>query len=100
MSFDAFMETAWNDHGDRPQEVADRLTRSLQIIESAEQIPPFARLLTHVFGEHLGQWRQGIAVLESLRSLPDFDRSPAAAGALARSVGVLRYASGDSVARR
>lgn len=95
MSFDAFMEAAWNDHGDRPQEVADRLAGSLQVIAAAEQIPPFARLLTHVFGEHLGQWRQGMALLASLRSLPAFDGSPAATGALARSVGVLRYASGD-----
>ena len=98
MSFDAFMETAWNDHGDRPQEVADRLAGSLQVIGAAEQIPPFARLLTHVFGEHLGQWRQGVALLESLRSLPAFDGSLAVTGALTRSVGVLRYASGDSAA--
>ena len=95
MSFDTFIETAWNDHGDRPQEVADRLTGSLQIIETAAQIPPFARLLTHVFGEHLGQWHQGIAALESLRSVPAFDHSPAVTGALVRSVAVLRYASGD-----
>ena len=98
MSFDAFMETAWNDHGDRPQEVADRLAGSLQVIAAAEQIPLFARLLTHVYGEHLGQWREGIALLESLRSLPAFDGSPPVTGALARSVGVLRYASGDSEA--
>lgn len=25
MAFDAFLEAAWSDHGDRPQEVADRL---------------------------------------------------------------------------
>ena len=94
MSFDTFIETAWSDHGDRPQEVADRLTGSLQIIETAAQIPPYARLLTHVFGEHLGQWSQGIAALESLRSLPAFDGSDAINGALVRSVAVLRYASG------
>jgi tetratricopeptide (TPR) repeat protein len=95
MSFDAFSATAWNDHGDRPQEVADRLTGSLQIIETAAQIPPYARLLTHVFGEHLGEWDHGIAALESLRSLRAFDRSPAVTGALVRSVAVLRYAGGD-----
>ena len=91
MSFDAFMETAWNDHGDRPQEVADRLAGSLQVIAAAEHIPPFARLLTHVYGEHLGQWRQGIALLESLRSLTAFDGSPSVTGALARAF--LRCAS-------
>jgi tetratricopeptide (TPR) repeat protein len=98
MSFDAFIETAWNDHGDRPQEVADRLARSFQMIETAEQIPPYARLLTHVFGEHLGQWDQGIAALESLRNVPAFDRSAAATDALTRSIATLRYASGDTEA--
>jgi tetratricopeptide (TPR) repeat protein len=95
MSFDTFIENAWNDHGDRPQEVADRLVGSLQIIEAPAQIPAFARLLTHVFGEHLGQWNQGIAALESLRSVPAFDGSAAVTRALVRSVAALRYASGD-----
>jgi tetratricopeptide (TPR) repeat protein len=98
MSFDTFIETAWSDHGDRPQEVADRLTGSLQIIETAAQIPPYARLLTHVFGEHLGQWNQGVAALESLRGLPAFDGSDAVTGAVVRGVAVLRYASGDQEA--
>ena len=98
MSFDAFIETAWNDHGDRPQEVADRLSASSAIIETAEQIPPFARLVTHVFGEHLGQWPQGIALLESLRKLQAFDGSPAVVSAVARGIAVLRYASGDHAA--
>jgi hypothetical protein len=95
MSFDTFIENAWTDHGDRPQEVADRLTGSLQIIETAAQIPPFARLVTHVFGEHLGQWDRGVAALESLRGLPAFDGSAVVTGALARSLAVLRYAGGE-----
>jgi hypothetical protein len=95
MTFDAFLETAWNDHADRPQEVADRLAASLHIVQAPEHIPPFARLLTHVFGEHLGQWHRGIDLLESLRSLPAFDGGAAVAGALAMSVATLRYASGD-----
>lgn len=98
MSFDAFIESAWNDHGDRPQEVADRLTTSLSIIETPEQIPPIAQLLTHVFGEHLGQWNEGLAALESLRSLAAFDHSPAVIAALDRGVAVLRYAGGNSEA--
>jgi len=95
MTFDAFLETAWNDHGDRPQEVADRLASSLHVVEAAEHIPPFARLLTHVYGEHLGQWDRGVALLESLRALPAFDGSESTAGALDRNVATLRYASGD-----
>ncbi len=95
MTFDAFVETAWNDHADRPQEVADRLAASLHVVQAPEHVPPFARLLTHVFGEHLGQWHRGIDLLESLRGLPANDDSAAVAGALTRSIASLRYASGD-----
>jgi hypothetical protein len=96
MTFDAFLSTAWDEHGDRPQEVADRLASSLHVVTTAEHIPPFTRLLTHVYGEHLGQWDRGIALLESLRRMPAFDGSPAAAGALDRSIATLRYAGGET----
>ena len=100
MTFDAFIETAWNDHADRPEEVADRLAASLDVIETSEQIPAFARLATHVFGEHLGQWGRGIDILNSLRSVRAFDGAPIVADALVRSVAALRYASGDHDALR
>ena len=96
MSFDNFIETAWNDHGDHPQEVADRLASSLHLVAAPEHIPPFARLAMHVYGEHLGQWDAGIALLESLRRVPAFDRSVASTGALERNIATLRYAGGDT----
>ena len=96
MTFDEFLETAWNDHGDRPQEVADRLASSLHVVTTAEHVPQFARLLMHVYGEHLGQWDNGIALLESLRRLPTSAGSAAAAGALDRNIATLRYAGGDT----
>lgn len=98
MTFDTFVETAWNEHGDRPQEVADRLAASLDRVELSEHIPPFARLVTHVFGEHLAQWQQGIELLERLRTLRAFDGSSVVTAAVARSVGTLRYARGDTSA--
>lgn len=98
MTFDTFVETAWNEHGDRPQEVADRLAASLDRVELSEHIPPFARLVTHVFGEHLAQWQQGIELLERLRTLRAFDGGSVVTAAVARSVGTLRYARGDTSA--
>jgi hypothetical protein len=98
MNFDAFLETAWSDHGDRPQEVADRLASSLHLVEAPEHIPPFARLLTHVYGEHLGQWSRGIDLLEAMRALPGFDGSEVAEGVLSRNIATLRYAGGDAAA--
>ena len=96
MPFDAFLEAAWNDHGDRPREVADRLAASLDTITAPEHVAQYARIVTHVYGEHLGEWARGVGLLRSLRELPAFDRSPAAEGAVARGIGALRYAEGDA----
>ncbi len=96
MAFDQFIETAWNEHADQPRAVADRLANSAAIITRAEDIAPLARLVTHVYGEHLGQWTQGVALLESLRTHPHCDA--AATAALNRAIAVLRYAGGDSSA--
>lgn len=95
MTFDTFIETAWNDHADRPQEVADRLAASLDQVKAPSHIAPFARIATHVYGEHLGQWQRGIDVLDSLRKLSAFDGGLDAESALTRNVAVLRYGGGD-----
>lgn len=98
MTIDAFLETAWKDHGDHPEEVADRLAGALHLVQAPEHIPLLARLVTHVLGEHLGQWQRGIALLESLRELPAFDGSDTVRGPLLRSIAALRYAGGDTAA--
>lgn len=93
--FDGFLKTAWAEHGDRPQEVADRLASSLPLVQKPQQVRPYAGLVSHVYGEHLGQWQAGIALLESMRALPAFDGSPEVVEPIARSVATLRYAGGD-----
>jgi tetratricopeptide (TPR) repeat protein len=98
MTIETFFETAWNDHADRPQEVADRLTASLQLVQTPEHIPPYARLVTHVFGEHLGQWDRGVILLQSLRKLPAFEDGHVTADEVLRGIATLRYAGGDSTA--
>ena len=96
MTFDDFLKTAWDDHGDKPQQAADRLATSLSLVTAPEHIAPFAQLVAHVFGEHLGQWDRGIEVLESLRGSPAFDDKGAVAGSVNRSIATLRYTGGDS----
>lgn len=98
MVFDDFIKQGWNDHGDRAPEVAERLASSSGLIKTAADISAFAKLVTHVYGEHLGRWSDGIALLESLRGLPAWDAAPAAAGAVAGGIAVLRCASGDGAA--
>jgi tetratricopeptide (TPR) repeat protein len=92
MSLDDFIAAAWNDHGDHPEEVATRLAGALERLESAADVPPFARLVTHVYGEHLARWSAGVALLESLRGRPQWEGDTSVSGAIDRSIAVLRYA--------
>ena len=98
MTFDEFIATAWDDHGDHPQAVADRLAASFDLVTAPAQIAPYARLLAHVWGEHLGQWQRGVELIESLRRVPAFDGGSDASGAIARNVAALRHAGGDASA--
>lgn len=98
MDFNAFIESAWNDHAESPQAVADRLLATVHDAQARERVAPLARLVTHVFGEHLGQWHRGIDVLESLRSAPASDGNAGVERTLAQCVATLGYAGGDPAA--
>jgi len=94
-AFDDFLETAWSDHADDAPAVAQRLAQALDMIVAAEHVVPYARIVTHVYGEHLARYADGVALLERLRTLAAWDGSAAAAGAVARGIAVLRYCGGD-----
>jgi len=95
MTIDEFLKTAWDDHGDRPQEVAGRLASSMHLIQTPEHVAPYVRLLTHIYGEHLGRWSHGVELLNALRG-----QLPAASGASARPIDVgvatLQYGGGNA----
>ncbi len=99
MTFDAFLETAWNDHGDRPQEVADRLASSLHVVEAAEHIPPFARTsdacLRRASRPMVARNRAAGSAARAAGLRRQRSRPP---GALDRNIATLRYAGGDVVA--
>ncbi|MEP6679219.1 MAG: hypothetical protein ABJB78_07965, partial [Betaproteobacteria bacterium] len=94
--FDAFLETAWNDHADDAPAVAARLANSLDVIVAADHVLPYARLVTHVYGEHLARYTDGVTLLERLRDVPAGDGSAEAEAALARGIAVLRFCGGDA----
>jgi len=94
MTFDAFLAAVWDEHGDAPLAVADRLASSLDRIGSADEVARYAALVTHVYGEHLGTWHAGIRWIGALRALPACN--DAATGAsLDRHAATLRHASAD-----
>jgi len=98
MTFEQFIASAWEDHAQQPRAVAERLAASLDRVDDVARVAPFAQLVVHVFGEHLGQWQRGIDLLEALRALASGEADPAAHAALARGIAVLRHAGGADAA--
>jgi hypothetical protein len=96
MTFDAFLDDAWRDHGDRPDEVAARLEQGYALIETPAQIAPFARILAHVDGEHLARWRDGVARLARLHSHPMWAGDGDAPVIVRRLVAALALAGGEA----
>jgi tetratricopeptide (TPR) repeat protein len=95
MEFDEFIEAAWTDHGEHAEDVASRLADSVHLIDSPKHVQAYVRLVTHVYGEHLARWGEGVELLESLGSLVSCADNPACVRAVARAVATLRYADGD-----
>ena len=96
--FDAFIESAWQAHAEQTREVADRLAASLQRVETPDQVARYAGLVSHVYGEHLGDTGAGIALLERLGASAAAQGQPEAQRAIARHVAALRHVAGDSTA--
>ena len=94
----AFLQAGWADHGDHPHEVAARLPHAFALVETPADIGPLVRLLTHVHGEHLGQWQRGVELLDAVQRLPAFDGSDVARGPVTRGRAMLRFAGGDASA--
>lgn len=92
MNFDALMEDCWAKHGDQPDKVAASLLASLALLKTPARIPPFARLVTHVYGEHLGRWKEGITLLEATRAFSLGEGEEEAGLAISRAIATLGYA--------
>jgi hypothetical protein len=95
---DAFLKTAWADHGDHPRDVAERLSESIGLLQAREQFAPYVRLVTHVYGEHLGQWQGAVELLNRLRTLPASAASPDVTTTLDQAVATMRFAAGEAAA--
>ena len=65
--FDAFLARAWQDHAEQPEAVAERLReRGTPVPSSAAQLSGLARLIVHLFGEHLGRFDEARERIDTL----------------------------------
>jgi hypothetical protein len=94
MSFADFLNKAWADHAKQTNEVATRLEEGIRLIEKGDQIPQMAQLITHVFGEHLGNWDRGINLLHVLSKSPFNEYESEGPKAIIRSIAALEVSSG------
>lgn len=96
MSLEAFIESAWSEHAEPTQTVADRLQASALVVGWVAQTGPYAQRVTHVFGPHPGRWGEVVALPQSLRAVPCCHS--AAGAAPDRGIATLRCCDGDDAA--
>lgn len=94
MDFNTFVGRAWHDHATDPTAVAQRLGDGLALVADEPQLARLAELAHHVLGEHLGDWRAGIAFIERLAALPAHAPDGVAGQALRRCARSLALSEG------
>ncbi len=95
MDFDSFIAQAWDDHANDAAAVAARLdAQATDLVTQEAQIAPLAHLAHHVFGEHLGQWQQGLRFQRGLARMPLCDAAGSSGQAVRRFVASLQLAGG------
>jgi hypothetical protein len=99
MDFDAFIGKAWDDHASDAAAVARRLDDGIALVGDEAQLNRLMHLGQHVYGEHLAEWRNGVAFIERLAALPAFVADGASGQARRRAVAGLRLAQGTDAAQ-
>ncbi len=97
MNFESYLNQAWNDHAANALRVSTEFSTGASLAETNEQLSQLVGLATHVYGEHLGQWAEGVRFLNALQSHRHFVNGAEADHAIQRSIMVLQLASGQSV---
>jgi hypothetical protein len=95
MEFKQYITKAWADHVADAKSVYDRLGEGEKLIASAEDISTFARLITHICGDHLGLWESGIEKLQKLKLNKHCEADSESEFAITRSIAILKFCSGE-----
>jgi hypothetical protein len=90
---DELVQQGWQDHEKDSAGVFERLVAAIPKLDPAANLLGFLGLLTHVAGEHLGRFEDGLAALERLAPLM---KQPDAEQSLLRSKAALLVALGDT----
>jgi hypothetical protein len=97
MNFKEYIGQAWSTHFKDPSKTAEEFANGMALIEESAQIGDLAGIATHVYGEHLARWNDGVGFLQKLKNHPKYISDPVVDGVLARSIAVLNLAANPSV---
>src|SRR5262245_18716266 len=95
MTLDEFFSKAMEDHTHDAEGVFARLPEGVALVSEPSHLPRIAHVITHVSGEHLARWADGIALLESLEKLQVFDAATPEGKPVLRQKAVLHRCAGD-----
>ncbi|MBY0413889.1 MAG: hypothetical protein K2Q18_06975 [Bdellovibrionales bacterium] len=80
MNFNEYLDQAWTLHATDSKKVLSEMKSNLLLAETYEDLLSLAHLLNHVAGVHLGEWSEGINLMNELKNhkemkdLTPFDR--------------------------
>lgn len=75
MDFNTYLDKAWNDHAKDASTVANTLPEGLKLVQTASDLEQLGRLATHVYGEHLGKWNDGLSFINNLSQHSQFSQN-------------------------
>ncbi len=91
-AFEKFLAKAWVEHANAPREVLARVERAASDVTDAECVQDAARLITHLYGVHFGEWAEGITALARLKTHPAWQHGSRLDSKLNRSIKSLELA--------
>jgi hypothetical protein len=96
MNFKEYIEKAWNDHATDAKLVFESFQNAEKLITSRDEITQLVRLITHVCGDHLGLWREGILKLQNLTQNQYYQPNTESELSIKRSIAMLKLCADDS----
>lgn len=94
MNFNEYLNQAWSQHGDHPEQTAQGLEDGLKLCGSSADLISLVNLTTHLYSEHLHKFIEGERQLRELGK-SDFAIGSPAEFAIARSVMAFRLCDGS-----
>lgn len=89
MNFNEYLDNAWTEHATDSKKVATGFDTALDLLTEDGQVAQFGHLITHVMGEHLGEWDRGSMLLNKIKSARKFPLSQASLEGLNRFQAIL-----------